>query len=97
MTFHAMIVRRDLGEIVPRRARDRANATGQWHKWIIPVWPRRRTRKGSYADRRGFKTEAAAIRALDRTIRTHRINPEDMRGLVWPVGDEDNPALTVAL
>lgn len=96
-TFYALIVRKELGEIIPRRAKDRANATGQWFKWMIPVWPARRTRKGSYASAYGFKTEALAIRAMDRVIRTHKIDGDTMRGLVWMAGHEDSPALTVAL
>ena len=85
--YRVYIVHRGLKEIIPRRAADRANATGQWFKHIIPVQPRK-----AY----GYKTEVAAMRALDRRAQ-ELPNPDEWRGLVWMAGQENKPAVTVAI
>ena len=96
MEYRAAIVRKDLGEIVPRRAFDLAIMTGAWYKHIIPVWPSRRTRKGGRADT-WFRAEADAIRAMGRIGRTHKLDLGSFRGLVWARGRDNEPALTVAI
>lgn len=85
--YRVYIVRKDLGEIIPRRVMDRAMAKGQWFKHVIHVMPRK-----SY----GYKTKLAAGRALDRQARTF-LDIEDWRGLIWEAGRENEPAETVAI
>ena len=88
MEFMVYLVRKDLKEIAPRRAMDRANATGQWSQHLIPVMPRKRW---------GYKSETAALNALDRFARKSGLNLDEWRGLVWLRGRENEPALTVAV
>ena len=91
MEYRAAIVRKDLGEIIPRRAFDRANMSGAWYKHVIPVWA------AGPGLGRAFKSEDAAIRAMTRSVRRYKLDPDSFRGLVWQRGRDNEPALTVAI
>lgn len=87
--YRAALVHKSLREITPRRALDRANRSGQWHKLYIPMLPRRGF---------GYRTEAAAVAAMTRTVKKWPASMiDEWRGLVWMRGQESKDAITVAI